>query len=158
MSGVLGMKLKQPRKRPPPRFCSVAGREGVHAGLGFCGMHYERVRSGRPVGPAEPLHRPKGTGNISNGYVVVYMPGHPLVAGKSRPRVHMHRAVLYDAIGPGPHPCHWCGKSVTFRVRSGGPDWLVVDHLDHDGLNNDRSNLVPSCTRCNTMRHGRTFP
>lgn len=32
------------------------------------------------------------------------------------------------------------------------PTALVVDHLDHDGLNNDATNLVPSCGPCNLAR------
>lgn len=80
-----------------------------------------------------------------NGYALVYAAGHPM----SHPNGQAleHRVVLYDAIGPGTHPCHWCGVGVTWRVD------LTVDHVDAVKENNDLSNLVPACTRCNTQRH-----
>lgn len=57
-----------------------------------------------------------------------------------------HRKVLFDKIGPGPHPCHWCENAL---------DWasgLCVDHLDDQTGNNHPDNLVPSCLRCNWGR------
>jgi len=70
--------------------------------------------------------------------------GHP-IASKTGV-VQEHRKILYDAIGPGVHPCHWCGKDLTWQVS------LHVDHKDGDKTNNDRLNLVPSCQPCNTRR------
>lgn len=87
---------------------------------------------------------------MNRRYVVAWAPDHPL-RGK-RGEVLEHRAVLYDAIGPGTHPCHWCKRLVTWRVRTGEPpliDDLVVDHLDGDPTNNALENLVPSCQPCN---------
>lgn len=75
--------------------------------------------------------------------------GHPLASKKGQ--LAEHRKVLYDKIGVGPHPCHWCGKLLVW----GGILGLNVDHLDGDKLNNDSENLVPSCcgcNRCGTMR------
>lgn len=75
--------------------------------------------------------------------------GHPLARGV-RQIAYVHRVVLYDAIGPGIHPCHWCGREVDWngqRIRR-----LVVDHVDGDTWNNTRENLVPSCYPCNTGR------
>lgn len=70
--------------------------------------------------------------------------GHPLADRVGR--VAEHRRVLYDAIGPGPHPCHWgCGKVLGW----GGVSGLNADHLDGDRLNNALDNLVPSCGPCN---------
>lgn len=63
-----------------------------------------------------------------------------------------HRVVLYDAIGPGPHPCHWCQKPVDWSDQKTSEGCLVVDHLDNDGLNNALDNLVPSCHHCNFVR------
>lgn len=87
-------------------------------------------------------------------YVIGWHPEHPL-RGK-RGEVFEHRVVLYDHIGPGPHPCHWCGSPVDWRVRaqwaSFRGDELVVDHLDGNPQNNDPANLVPSCFTCNTRR------
>jgi len=44
--------------------------------------------------------------------------------------VRLHRAELYDAIGPGMHPCHHCGDLVEWGIT------LEVDHLDHNRQNN----------------------
>lgn len=75
--------------------------------------------------------------------------GHPLA--NSNGVVLEHRKVLYDAIGPGPHPCHWnhfssCGKT---ELTWGGINGIQVDHLDGDKTNNDLANMVPSCLACN---------
>lgn len=59
--------------------------------------------------------------------------------------------MLFDTIGPGSHPCHWCERLVTWRARRGDSevDDLVVDHLDGNRSNNEPSNLVPACQPCN---------
>lgn len=63
------------------------------------------------------------------------------------------RFVLYDEIGPGPHPCHWCGKEVNWTPgKAFAPSALHVDHLDWDAANDDAGNLVPSCNSCNSHR------
>lgn len=61
-----------------------------------------------------------------------------------------HRAVLYDAIGPGPHSCHWCGKTIYWDAAAA--ERINTDHLDWNRLNNDAANLVPACLDCNTKR------
>lgn len=86
------------------------------------------------------IHTPHG-----NGYLTMRAPGHPL-AGRNQ-RVFVHRKVLFDAIGPGSHPCHRCGIPVDWSEPF--PTGLVVDHLDHDRANNVISNLAPSCHPCN---------
>lgn len=79
---------------------------------------------------------------------------HPVLGTGVMPE---HRLALFDKIGPGPHPCHWCGTSVDWmpgaRTRRGA---LIVDHVDNDGRNNEPDNLVPSCQSCNITR-ARTF-
>lgn len=84
------------------------------------------------------------------GYRMAEVPEHPL-AGKYG-LILVHRKVLYDRIGPGWHPCHWCGELVEWRVSKLAKGVLVVDHLDHDILNNAPGNLVPSCNPCNFRR------
>ncbi len=77
--------------------------------------------------------------------------GHPL-ADKSG-AVRVNRAVLYEKIGPGSHPCHWCGATVTWMAApSFAPGCLIADHIDWNTNNNDPSNLVPSCNPCNSTR------
>lgn len=67
-------------------------------------------------------------------------------------QVKEHRWVLYKKIGPGTHNCHWCGRQVIWLVGVTGGDTLIADHVDRDYLNNDPTNLVPSCTSCNVHR------
>lgn len=77
------------------------------------------------------------------GYVMIYAKGHPMAH-----RNHYafeHRVVLYDAIGPGPMMCELCGRDVTWRT-------VHVDHIDETVDNNERSNLRPTCSTCNTRR------
>lgn len=84
------------------------------------------------------------------GYRMVKAGDHPL-AGRSGV-ILLHRKLLYDRIGPGRHPCHWCGELVewrTGRLREGA---LLVDHVNHDKLDNSPENLVPSCNPCNGHR------
>lgn len=64
--------------------------------------------------------------------------------------MYVHRIVLYEKIGPGTHDCHWCRKEVEWSVT--GSRKLVVDHLDGVKTNNDPSNLVAACHRCNSIR------
>lgn len=84
---------------------------------------------------------------------------HRLVRAKDHPvspksgMVALARIVLYDAIGEGPHPCHWCGNDVEWMPGRGlAPGALVVDHLDHDPTNDALENLVPACSVCNAGR------
>ena len=75
------------------------------------------------------------------------MQDHPL-ATRGSGQITEHRVVLYDAIGPGPHPCHWCDRPLNWGGRTG----LQADHLDGVKTNNDITNLVPSCISCNRRR------
>jgi hypothetical protein len=80
-------------------------------------------------------------------------PDHPLATTAGV--VLVHRATLYDKIGPGPHCCHWCGKEISWHLGVGEEreGSITVDHLDRDGTNNDPVNLVPACRLCNWNRH-----
>lgn len=112
-------------------------------------MHYLRLRKVGSVGTPERLRAIRGAGSIDvYGYRVIGGTGHPLAHAQGK--VPEHRAVLYDAIGPGKHPCNWCSKTLTWD----GPaaTRINADHLDDDRLNNTPRNLVPACLRCNTSR------
>lgn len=88
----------------------------------------------------------------SHGYQKQSAEGHQLADAQGS--VYVHRLVLFEAIGVGPHPCWWCGMLLEWRPFD-GRSWsgvLVVDHLDGDASNNVASNLVPSCFSCNVHR------
>lgn len=133
--------------------CSIAkcGKPIYNKRLAFCEMHYYRVR--RHGDPYVTRRRADGDGTIdSHGYRVRMLRSHPLAPASGL--VKEHRAVLFDAIGPGAHRCHWCGTTVAWeRSWPRHADALVVDHLDHDRLNNDPANLVASCGACNGERN-----
>ena len=93
-------------------------------------------------GPAQGFYLMKGHRYLTGVW------DHPLSSKKGV--VAEHRMVLYDTIGPGPHPCHWCGKPLDW----GGAQGIQADHVDEDKLNNDPANIVPSCLHCNLWRNG----
>lgn len=107
-------------------------------------------------------------------------PGHPLRSLRDEV-AYPHRLALWNKVGPDDQPCHWCGRRLRWKaghlpalprpklwtlVDESGRNRvdieltaqrmrifeLTVDHLDGDGHNNDLSNLVPSCRRCNAAR------
>ena len=81
-------------------------------------------------------------------YMTQARKGHPTAHADGRVRIH--RATLYDAIGPGVHACHWCRREVEWFAP--GDRALVADHLDGDTWNNATDNLVPACDNCNKAR------
>lgn len=113
-------------------------------------MHYTRYRLGiTPFDEPQPLRNAPGEGSIiPDGYRVLNLPSHPLA--RAQGKVPEHRVVLYAKVGPGPHPCHWCGTTLEWNATAGTR--INADHLDWDKLNNDPSNLVPACLNCNTRR------
>ena len=83
----------------------------------------------------------------SSGYrVLTGMQGHPIADSSSA--VLEHRKILYDKIGSGAHPCHWCGELLSW----GGCLGINADHLNGVKLDNRSENLVPSCVNCNKNR------
>lgn len=98
--------------------------------------------------PSKHLHLIIQNGYVNNGYVIVGTHDKACKFGK-------HRLILLDKIGPGEHPCHHCGTTVSWdaSIHREPTRALVIDHLDFDKLNNDPSNLVPSCNMCNSTRN-----
>lgn len=84
-------------------------------------------------------------GSIRSGYVLARSAGHPVAHADGR--VFAHRAILYDAIGPGGHPCYHCRWPVYWEDGT-----LVVDHLNFERADNALQNLRPSCLACNSRR------
>lgn len=83
-------------------------------------------------------------------YKHVRSAGHPLA--DARGKIKTHRLVLFEKIGPGEHPCHWCGEIVSWTKEGPVRGALIVDHINNDGFDNSPENLVPSCSGCNTRR------
>lgn len=136
-------------RKGPRVLCSTSGcRNAKGYSSGICNSCYYRVRR---TGTLEKREL-KGRWLSSHGYVQVCDAAHPLA--RSSGLVYEHRKVLFDAIGEGPHPCHWCGRELRWvRGARGGPTGaLVPDHLDGDKANNARANLVPACHPCNASR------
>jgi hypothetical protein len=81
-----------------------------------------------------------------------YLPSHPLASKGGL--VSESRVILFERLGWGPHPCHWCGKQVDWVVGARGneSEALVADHLNHDPLDDRPENIHASCGLCNGQR------
>lgn len=114
---------------------------------GICNSCYYRQKRTGTLDRRVYRHRAITT----HGYVVLTdTEPHPLrIADKP---MYEHRKVLYDHIGIGPHPCHWCGSMVNWIKGRCTLGSLVPDHLDGNKQNNVPANLVPACNRCNATR------
>jgi 5-methylcytosine-specific restriction endonuclease McrA len=55
---------------------------------------------------------------------------------------------MYDTIGPGTHPCHGCGRPVTWGTT------LEVDHINHAREGNRPVNLRVACRACQNAHRG----
>lgn len=112
--------------------------------LGMCEFHSQQMRTwGDPL--VGITMAPDGAGSIrKDGYRALTMHGHPLADRWGH--VLEHRMVLFDKIGPGEHPCHWCAVPVRWGES------LHVDHVNFKRSDNDPANLVPSCNPCNAAR------
>lgn len=134
-------------RRKPQVPCSIDDCESPVFARGICAKHYARVvRHGSPDAVTLPQRK-----EVLKSYRMLHKQVHPLADAIGD--VYEHRVVLYDAIGDGEHPCHWCGRLVAWHAEE-PRDRLVVDHVDEIKYNNDLTNLVPSCVRCNSLRLG----
>lgn len=113
----------------------------------LCKMHYHRQYR---HGSVERVATRISTRANQSKYRIAEDPTHPL-AGKCG-KVYVHRRVLYALIGPGAHPCYWCGHVVQWELGTFDPDVLQVDHLNTIRDDNRPENLVVACRNCNTGR------
>lgn len=128
--------------------CSLAGCERPSRTKrgALCEVHYyRRYRTGTFDDPSY-----KRRYAVRHGYIRLVGTDCP-IAGENG-SVMEHRKVLYEAIGPGQHECHWCRKPVRWSKMQRCANNLVVDHLNSVTSDNRRENLVPSCQRCNAAR------
>ena len=129
----------------PDRTCSIEGcpNKARSSRAEWCETHYHRwYRHGDPLAKPSDHLKIGSLGAYRRRYARV---GHPLRTPGTE-QVYEHRLVLFDAIGYGPHVCHWCSAPVEWMVD------LQVDHLNRVRDDNRPENLVPSCAPCNTGR------
>lgn len=127
------------------RTCELEGCQKPSGQHRICGMHRKRIKrtGSADLLPRQPRQRRPRKPQAP--YQRVRVAHHVLVDGCDS-KTYVHRVVLFDRIGYGPHRCHWCCIGLTWRLD------LHVDHIDFNRLNNDPDNLVPSCMSCNTTR------
>lgn len=127
--------------------CKADGcsNRATRVGHGLCEKHYTRLRRRGSLRLALEDAPPPREVNHSNGYILEYVPSHPLASRTTMSRVYQHRRVYYDAYGEGPFACYWCGDEVGWHD-------MHVDHLNAIRDDNRLKNLVPSCGPCNQSR------
>lgn len=110
----------------------------------LCNKHYFRGR--RTGSTADRERQPPSPTN--HGYMAQNWKAHP--ASSKGGMLYEHRKVFYETFGPDGHSCFWC--QVPLEWGGGGTGKLHVDHLNGEKSDNQSSNLVPSCHRCNVNR------
>jgi len=133
----------------PNPTCTITGcaKLARSAKAALCPMHYHRqYRHGSTEAVA---HKAGVTVSHGRRYRQTHDPKHPLAMRNGN--VYVHRKVLYDTIGPGSHPCTWCGNAIEWGPK-GTPNILIPDHINGYGDDNRPENLTASCMPCNTAR------
>lgn len=139
------------QEKRPGAVCSVDECERASRCRGLCDMHWQRLQANGDPEATQVGERGAGHVRPSSGYRTVYRPGHPLA--KTDGKVLEHRAVLFDAIGPGAHMCHWCLAVITWDAPYPTRRALVGDHLNFQRSDNRPENLVPCCVSCSARRN-----
>ena len=139
----LGVAPAKPYRQCTIEGCTTAART---KSADLCKKHYHRNYR---HGSVNADFRAALTAPTSR-YKRAYAPTHPLA--DIRGNAYAHRIILFDHIGPGEHPCHWCGDAVEWGTQVGHPRNLNVDHINEDKGDNRPENLVPSCPSCNVGR------
>lgn len=121
--------------------CSTQGCSGkaTHRGRTVCETCSGRIRRTGSADQRKPAYRY----TTGAGYIKLLRPDHPLSDASGA--VFEHRLMVFEQLGPGAHPCFWCG------VHIGWPD-AVIDHLNEDKQDNSAANLAYSCNDCNRAR------
>lgn len=145
------------------RFCSqecfqTTQRNQIERTCEACGVRFMAVRAFVNKGQARYCSRScysvarRGIQKEGLRHRLMRAKGHPIAPPSGVTLIS--RVVLYDKIGPGPHPCHWCGTLVEWMPGVGvrDPKALLVDHVDLDATNDAPGNLEPSCNPCNSHR------
>ena len=129
---------------PIPPICTVTDCDRKPTALGLCQLHYMRYR------------RHGDTSNLKEGYVrkvhnyqEAWDPKH--ILAKANGRVAVHRVVLFDKIGYGPHLCSIGNEHINWRYG------LETDHIDNDVENNTPENVRAVCKSCNLARRAKPY-
>lgn len=122
--------------------CIIDNCTGLKVQHGLCNKH--RLRLNRYGDVNHTKINAKGTGSLGNhGYRTVWAPGHPMAMKDNR--ALEHRYLMFNALGEGPHKCHWCPALLEW------PE-ITIDHLNWNRTDNRLDNLVISCGPCNIKR------